>query len=188
MWSVDGASWNLPCTIEREAEVTASEVSGMLLNKRYFNDVIGTFMKYTVSIAVPIGRESDYKYIYEILTNPDDSHTFVLPYNDTYITIVGRVQTVSDKYYRNTGGSNGWRGTKFTVIGSYPSKERTLSQVIARGVPSLPSVQHVANGDVYGYNNAAWSKKAVTTGHYYLYNSSYNFEDTNFTDGDNKEY
>lgn len=188
MWSVDGCSWDIPCTIERTAELTASEVSGMLLNKQYFNDVIGTFMQYSVAIAIPRGRESDYKYIYEILTNPVDAHTFVLPYNDNYIQITGRVQTVSDKYYRNVNGNNGWRGTKFNVIANHPSKEMSLSQVIQRGISPLPTVQHAADGDVYGWNSGAWTKKSVTTGNYYYYNSSYNFEPTSFTDGDSKEY
>ena len=34
-FSVDGMEWNFPVDIERVAEVTASEISGMLLNKTY---------------------------------------------------------------------------------------------------------------------------------------------------------
>ena len=40
MWSIDGSNWDVPCTIEREAEVTASEVSGMLLNKQTIIKII----------------------------------------------------------------------------------------------------------------------------------------------------
>lgn len=188
MWSIDGNNWNVPCTIEREAEVTASEVSGMLLNKQYFNDVIGTFMKYTVAIAVPVGMESDYKYIYEVLTDPVEAHTFVFPYNDGYITITGRVKTVSDKYYRGAGDTNGWRGTKFSVIANHPSKELTLSQAIQRGLTPLPLVRHANNGDVYAYNNGGWVQEDVETGNYYLYNSNYTFEEVEFEDADSKEY
>lgn len=188
MWSIDGANWDVPCTIERTAEVTASEVSGMLLNKQYFNDVIGTFMQYTIAIAVPIGMEEDYKYIYEMLTEPVDAHVFVLPYNDEYITITGRVQRVSDKYYRNVDDGNGWRGTKFTVIANHPSKEMSLSQAIQRGLTPLPIVQHANAGDTYTYDSGAWAKQDVEVGNYYLYDSNYDFVETEFEDADNKEY
>ena len=63
-WSIDGNAWNYPCTIQRVAEVTPSDISGMLLDKQYFNDVLGTWMKYTVTIAVPKDREEDYTTIY----------------------------------------------------------------------------------------------------------------------------
>ena len=52
-FTVDGVEWNIPCTIERTAEITASEISGLLLNRNYFNDVLGTYMRYTISIAIP---------------------------------------------------------------------------------------------------------------------------------------
>lgn len=187
MWSVDGSNWDIPCTIERVAEITPSEVSGMLLNKRYFNDVIGTFMKYTVAIAVPVGMESDYKYIYEILTDPVEAHTFVFPYNDSYIQITGRVETVSDKYYIGANNSNGWRGTKFDVIASHPSKELSLSQAIQRGMTDLPLVRHANNGDTYVYKNG-WVQQSVTVNKYYLFSSNYALVETAFEDADNKEY
>lgn len=187
MWSIDGNNWNVPCTIEREAEVTASEVSGMLLSKQYFNDVIGTFMKYTIAIAVPVGMESDYKYIYEQLTNPVDAHAFVFPYNDGYINITGRVEKVSDKYYRGVNGANGWRGTKFDVIANHPSKEVTLSEAISRGISPMPIVQHIDDGSVYVYNNG-WDEQELVAGHTYLFNSEYEFVEAAFEDADNKEY
>jgi hypothetical protein len=38
MFVLDGMSWDIPCDIERIAEMKASEISGMLLDKSYFND------------------------------------------------------------------------------------------------------------------------------------------------------
>ena len=40
IWSIDGLEWNVPCQIERTSEMTPSEISGMLLDKSYFNDVV----------------------------------------------------------------------------------------------------------------------------------------------------
>lgn len=156
MWYVDGTGWDVPCTIEREVEVTASEISGMLLNKQYFNDIIGTYMKYTVAIAVPIGRENQYARLYEILSDPVDAHTFVLPYNQSQITLTARVETVSDKYYGEYRGRTLWRGTKFTIIANHPTKELTLSQAISRGTSPAPDVQNANIGDVYQLTAGGW--------------------------------
>ena len=46
MFSVDGVQWDVPCRIVRTAEIAASEISGMLLDRTYFNDVLGTWMRY----------------------------------------------------------------------------------------------------------------------------------------------
>ena len=105
MFSVDGIQWTLPCDIERTAEMEASEISGMLLNKQYFNDVIGTYLRYTVRIVVPFGGEAEYSQLYEILTDPVDAHSFVLPYNRDNISITGRVERISDIYKRLPNGT-----------------------------------------------------------------------------------
>lgn len=68
MITIDGYQWPVPCDIEREAEMTPSEISGMMLDKTYFNDVLGTYMRYDVSLAVPPKLEREYDEIYETLT------------------------------------------------------------------------------------------------------------------------
>lgn len=155
---VDNAEIDLPCSIERIAELSASDVSGILLDKSYFNDVLGTYMKYTISVAVPVGREGLYASLYEVLSDPVDGHEFVLPYNQGVIQLTGRVQTISDRYYREENGVQIWRGTKFDVIANHPSKELTLTQVIARGLAPLPDVRFPNLGDVYEYTASGWQQ------------------------------
>jgi hypothetical protein len=146
-FAVDGVRFNLPCSVEREAAVQASDISGMLLDKTYFNDVLGTYMRYSVSIAVPVGQESIYSQLYEILTEPVEGHVFELPYNQNSLYITGRVSGVSDRKYKNT-----WRGIKFTVDANNPTKEMSLGQVITRGVSQLPLVTDIDAGKVYYVN------------------------------------
>lgn len=163
MFTVDGIQWDIPCTIERAAKVTSSEISGMLLNKQYFNDVLGTFMEYTIAIAVPFGYEYLYTDIYETLTAPKDGHTFVLPYNEDTITITGRIQVVSDRYVKTQNG-NHWRQTRFTVIANHPSKTMDLEDVLSVGLTPLPSVPEAFVGDLYEYTQNGWVKRYYTDG------------------------
>lgn len=156
MITIDGIVWPIPCKITREAEIKPSEISGLLLDKSYFNDVIGTYMTYTISIAVPMDMRDQYAAIYEILTDPVDGHTFILPYNGSTVTITGRVENVQDEYVRLAGGGVYWRGTQFTVIANHPTKYYSLSEALTRGRAPLPEVSVPHEGDTWHYTDGAW--------------------------------
>lgn len=156
MFSIDGLTWDVPCTVERTANITPSEISGMLLDKSYFNDVLGTYMEYTVQVAVPFGREDDWNTIYEALTAPVDGHTCVFPYNGSTINITGRVESVQDGWVRMPQSHNYWKAIRFTVISNAPSKTMSLSQVIARGRSPLPEIATAQVGDLVECTANGW--------------------------------
>jgi hypothetical protein len=122
MFTVDGMTWDIPCDITRTAQITASEISGLLLNKEYFNDVIGTYMQYEVTLIPSPSNLSDYYSLYQIITQPVSGHTWVFPYNGTTITITGRVEEISDVYVRLPNGGRMWKGVSFTVTANNPSR------------------------------------------------------------------
>ena len=124
MITVDGVDYEFPCDITREAQIQASELSGMLLNKNYHNDPLGTYMQYTITMAIPVTMMAEYSTLYEVLSDPVAGHTFILPYNQGTIQINGRVETVSDRYY-SKGGVAVWRGTQYVIIANEPSKVPT---------------------------------------------------------------
>lgn len=154
MWSVDGFVWNVPCTIERVSEVKSSDISGMLLDKTYFNDVLGTWLKYTIALAIPKGEEGEYSALYEVLSSPDDGHVFVLPYNQSQVSITARVETISDKYVRLPNNKNTWRYTKFDIIANHPSKEKDVDDVITTGLTPTPEAPSASAGDLYEYSSS----------------------------------
>ena len=156
MFSIDGITWNVKCKIERTSKITASEISGLMLDRSYFNDITGTYMQYEISIAVPFGREEDYDEIYEQLTKPVDGHVFQLPYNQGTITVTGRVESVSDVMYYRQNNKKYWAETRFTVIANHPSKYEDLGTVIARGRAPLPEASEVEQGATYTYEGSGW--------------------------------
>ena len=164
-WSVDGITWDYPCTIQRVAEVTPSEISGMMLDKTYFNDVIGTYLRYTVAIAVPKDREEDYTLIYEMLTNPQNYHSFVLPYNETEISINARVQVVSDQWVRLPGNKQTWRKTTFEIISNTPTKvSNETGSTEMYGTTPYPDDPQAQVGDIYEYTQAGWIMRNYENG------------------------
>ena len=122
MITIDGVSWTIPCDITRTAEIKPSEISGLLLNKTYFNDVLGIYMNYEISLVANPASMADYYAIYEIITQPVGEHTFVFPYNGSTITVVGRVEEISDVYVRLPNGATYWKGISFEVTANEPSK------------------------------------------------------------------
>lgn len=146
-FSIDGVRFNLPCSVERVANMQSSDISGMLMDKTYFNDVIGTYMTYSISIAIPRGKENLYSQLYELLTEPVEGHVFILPYNQKTLSITARVENISDAVYHNT-----WRGIKFSAIANNPTKEMSLNEVISRGISQLPLVTELDAGKIYMVN------------------------------------
>lgn len=131
-FSIDGNEWDYPCQIKRVTEVRSSDLSGIMLDKSYFNDVMGTWLVYDLTLAVPFESESDYYIIYNLLVDPVEGHDFVLPYNASTISFYGRVTTVSDAWVKMANG-NYWKGTQFRIEASEPSKEVTLDTSVTRG-------------------------------------------------------
>lgn len=167
MFSIDGVLWDLPCDITRTAEMKASELSGIMLDKTYFNDVLGTYMRYDVKIVVPIGSEMRYNQLYEMLSEPVSGHEFYLPYANGMITVNGHVEKVKDLYAQLPGGDLHWRGISFSIISNHPSKTMSLGEVVSIGLESLPNTSSVDVGSAYIYTINGWEQMVNADDVYY---------------------
>ena len=156
MIQIDGLKWEVPCDVQRTAEMTASEISGLMLDRRYFNDVLGTYMRYSVTLAVPPSMDREYLELYETLTQPVGHHAFVMPYGMGTLEITARVESVTDTMVRMPKNKQVWRGIEFEVIANHPTKEMGLEEAIAYGFPALPEVVDIPVGTLYEATTAGW--------------------------------
>lgn len=156
MLTLDGIDWAVTPKIKRRAEIKASDISGLLMDKSYFNDVIGVYLSYEISVGIPWWNVRSYTALYNALTEPVDGHSIVVPFNDDWITITGRIEVVEDEYVRRPGGGNYWRDTTFTIISNAPYKTITLGEAITRGLAPLPEIGGVQVGDIYQYTADGW--------------------------------
>lgn len=156
MFTIDGTRWPWPCAITRTAQIRASDISGQLLDKTYFNDVLGTYMEYSVQIAVPLDRVDVYNALYETLTDPVEGHTFIFPYNSSSVTITGRVENVGDSLVRMPNSGQYWKGINFTVLSNTPTKTKSLSETIQRGRLIVPESAVHNEGDTWIWVNGRW--------------------------------
>lgn len=159
MITIDGTSWPVVSKVERTSEMRESDISGLMLDKTYFSDVIGTYMSYDVTLAVPPGQERDYSDLYEVLTQPVGYHTFLVPYGQSTLEISGRVESVKDTLLVVTtarGTTQRWHGVSFTVLSNHPTKTMELGEAIARGFAQLPEVVDIPVGTLYEATTAGW--------------------------------
>lgn len=121
--SMDNVDYTFAASVKRRSVIVSSDNSGMLMDGTYYNDVIGTYLEYDVSLAVPAGQEDAYVSFYEALNEPVEYHDFVLPYNNDMVLIRGRVKEISDTYMqKNAQGKVTWRKISFTVAESIAHK------------------------------------------------------------------
>ena len=156
MFTIDGVNWPYPCGIERTAELKQGDASGMLLDRSQYNDVLGTYMRYTVSVAVPMDQMARYTALYEALTDPAGEHQFTFPYNQSTIDLTGCVGNVEDVYVRLPNGGVYWKGLRFTISANHPSRYYTAQQLSQRGQTALPDVVEPQEGDTYTFHNGEW--------------------------------
>lgn len=156
MLTIDGIRWPYPVDVTRQADVKASDISGLMMDRSYFNDVLGTYMVYTVKVAVPVGAVDEYATLYEAITNPIDGHAVVLPYNGDTVQLTARVSNISDVWVRMPGGRNAWKGIQFTLTSNYPTKAMSLGQMVVTGRAPYPPVASPRVGDSYRYTTGGW--------------------------------
>lgn len=157
MFTIDGMTWPYPIDVTRNAEIRSTEVSGEMLDGSYYNDVEGTYFNYTVRVAVPLNQRNMAAQYYEALVDPVDGHTFVLPYNNNTVIVVGRVEDVSDVFVRLPNGEKYWKGLQFTVIANAPTYAYSAAELIARGRSVMPEPASPSEGDTWVWTNGAWA-------------------------------
>lgn len=153
---IDGVEYKCKCDVTRGAEMSASSISGLMLDKSYFNDVLGTYLQYDVTMTFPMYNQAKYWRLFDTLSDPYDAHSFVLPWNGSTVTVTGRVESVSDVQVEMDSGRTYWQGLKFSVIANHPTKTLGLADVLERGLTPLPDVMYPNEGDTYTFKNGNW--------------------------------
>lgn len=156
MITVDRINYDFKCQIARMMEIRASEISGQMLDRSYFADIEGTYMNYEVTLEYPPRDQNSYESFLSLLNAPTGSHTFILPYDRSEITIVGRVEQISDNYVRLPGGKVFWKGTSFSILSNHPTKSLTLGEAITAGMSQPPESGAAQIGDTYTYTDSGW--------------------------------
>lgn len=96
---------------------------GITMDLRKHYDVRGTYYDYEVELATQRMNVNDYDSLYEILTNPQESHTVTMPYGQSMLTFEARASVASDALIKSFNRFKKWGTLKVTFEALTPQKE-----------------------------------------------------------------
>lgn len=99
------------------------ESLGTTLDLRKHYDVKGTYYDYEVELATNNLDVGTYDELYEVLTNPQESHVVTMPYGQSSITFEARVSVASDSLVKNYNIFKKWGSIKVKFEALTPQKE-----------------------------------------------------------------
>ena len=123
MITIDGNAYDVGVIkITRQASMKTDAI-GTTMDLRKHYDVQGTYYDYEVEIATTHMNVADYDSLYELLTEPVESHTVTLPYGQGTLTFEAKTKVANDVLIRNFGGIKKWGKLKITFEALTPQKE-----------------------------------------------------------------
>lgn len=123
--TIDGTEYNIRIkyeTLKRAFEIKEGPNSGVSIEGTMIRDIIGTKYNYQIDIEPDPADPTDYDAFYELMSEPVASHEVTFPYGQETITFNAAIQSGSDIYYGNIGGSNRWRGLSIVFQAFEPQR------------------------------------------------------------------
>lgn len=101
----------------------SQESLGITMDLKKHYDARGTYYDYDVEFYTRNMNVTDYDNLYELLTEPQESHTVTLPYGQTTITFEAKVTVAQDDMISRYTSKTKWGGIKVTFEALEPQKE-----------------------------------------------------------------
>lgn len=106
--------------ISRKHEIYSSQNEQFLHGNRLY-DALCTYVSYSINVDTSNMNEEEYDALVEILSSPEDDHTFKFPYGQGDMTITGHIPNISDTFFRRErGGRSIWGDLTFEVVPTEP--------------------------------------------------------------------
>lgn len=122
LFSIDGKQFNIPFVdVKREAPFL-DKYATRTENGDLQREIIGVYYNYTLSFPNLILDREEYSELWDILTEPKEFHSFVVPGSSGTYSFTGYVSSVSDQLIRQHNGNNYWGGLSVKLIAKSPAR------------------------------------------------------------------
>ena len=111
--TVDGTTYRVRIvynTLVRAFELREGQNAGEMLSDRYERDLRGTKFNYQMRVEPDPDYPADYDALYEVLSDPVDSHAVTVPYGQTTLSYQAMITDGSDTMGDMIGGIREWHG------------------------------------------------------------------------------
>ena len=125
--SIDGKFYNviLPSNgVKRSFSILDGENSGRVQTGDMVRDIIGTYYNYTLEIGQDPQYPKDYDDLYEVVSNPVDFHTIIVPYAQGIYQFNAYVTDGEDtlNFISSNKDFYSWSGLSLNFVAMSPKK------------------------------------------------------------------
>lgn len=122
MVKIDGESFDIGIINITRKGTVEKELLGTTVDGRNHYNTTGTRYDYEVTFATKMMNVAEYDRLYEILTDPVDTHTVEMPYGQSTITFDASVTSASDSIVFNYNSMRRWSELKINFESAELSK------------------------------------------------------------------
>lgn len=122
---VDGVAYRVRIvynSMTRAFELKEGQNAGDMISYRRERDLIGTAYSYELQVEPDPSHPEDYDRLYEVLSQPVDSHKVTLPYGQETITFQAQITSGTDHFGGKLAGVNRWHGLRIQYEPLKPQK------------------------------------------------------------------
>jgi hypothetical protein len=120
--TIDGTTYDVPIVDMSISYEALDKYAERTSDGKLHREMIGVYAKYEVTFGISNGNPSDYADLVDVLTEPTEFHTVILPTETGTETASCYFGPVRHVLYRVAGSNKYYRGLKISVIPREPTR------------------------------------------------------------------
>ena len=121
---IDGETFDVGISkLDRKTRIEKEKIGTTLDGKEHY-EVIGTYIDYILTIVCRGNNIKDYDRLYELVSEPTESHTVELPYNQETLTINATISISNTQVQYDFNRFRKWSEMKITFSSIEPRAEQ----------------------------------------------------------------
>ncbi len=121
---IDGETFDVGISkLDRKTRIEKEKIGTTLDGKEHY-EIIGTYIDYILTLVCRGNNIKDYDRLYELVSEPTESHTVELPYNQETLTINATISISNTQVQYDFNRFRKWSEMKITFSSIEPRAEQ----------------------------------------------------------------